>query len=312
MYKRGTPATVKYWEKLNPVTIRNKTDIYVRYSPPSGKTKEDETTAKPADLYSLEGTHTITKKAHALSQPVSMTFKGTVNGVTAVIGTDSFAEGTGYMSTSFAEINQIKTQPSQVNIILADGHTQASSSAIGQVHIKMGSYHSIAWLQITALPEGVNILLGDEWLCTNKAHLQFDRKVMVIQNPNRKHTIYTEVAKGKTTNTTIRPTKIPTALLSAMQVKKAQKQNLPMVLCMVTKAEKDKGTESHEGLDKLLQKYKDVFPEVLPGKEHRTHTRIQMPEVIPTVPGAKIPNRPMFRYSPGELKGDRKANKGTT
>ena len=47
----------------------------------------------------------------------------------------------------------------------------------------------------------------------------------------------------------------------------------------------------------LVYKYKDVFPVKLKGANE---VRADMPEVVPTVPGASIPNRPAYRYSPFE------------
>jgi len=47
----------------------------------------------------------------------------------------------------------------------------------------------------------------------------------------------------------------------------------------------------------LLQEYKDLYLQGLPDYEQLTHTR----SVVPLVPDAKVPVRPMRRYSPAEV-----------
>lgn len=52
-----------------------------------------------------------------------------------------------------------------------------------------------------------------------------------------------------------------------------------------------------ESLDRLLNKYDDVFKSELPGLPPER----DVPQVIQLEPGAKPANRPMYRYPPAEV-----------
>ena len=87
--------------------------------------------------------------------------------------------------------------------------------------------------------------------------------------------------------------------------------NLNMMLYALLKGEREEPSEVVENSDlqealaklpdsvqRLVRKFGGVYPKVL---QWASPPRPDMPEVIPTVPGCRPPNRPLFRYSPQQL-----------
>ena len=71
-----------------------------------------------------------------------------------------------------------------------------------------------------------------------------------------------------------------------------------VVTCEYPSLAKVKGNSIPElELKVLLQKHRELFKSSLPDVNTLPNTR----SVIPLVPDAHVPSRPMFRYSPAEL-----------
>ncbi|EPS59216.1 hypothetical protein M569_15593 [Genlisea aurea] len=182
--------------------------------------------------------------------------------------------------------------------------------------------------------EPYDVLLGDAWLLQQGARLLYDKKVMEILTPKRKFTVKTITAPSNPSYTKTTPDVIPgpSATLSYtedigtnrteqspipeaptlkgltyMQVKRAYRKQQPVILCFVQKEGEieepkpnpDLTEEEQAQLKDLLEEFKDIFGDKL---QVTAPVRHDMPEVIPIQPGARIPNRPLYRYSPVEQK----------
>jgi len=249
-----------------------------------------------------------------------MTFSGLVSGAAATVGLDSYAQGLGYIQPSFVQQHQLATVPiNRVKVLLGDGLAQSSATSACKVHIKLGSFTCIAWLLVMAIPPHLHVLLGDGFLRQHGAHLEYDRKALIISTPTRHHIIYTTEAKAEKAQQA-KPvlkdvsTSTP-VMLSAMQLKrffrKDKSKSKRVILCIVQPETVVTELPTHEPLSPkeshdlskipldvahLIRKFPDVFPVKL----NLPDLREDMPELIPLQPGAQPTNVPMYRYSPAE------------
>jgi len=247
-----------------------------------------------------------------------MTFSGLISGAAATVGLDSYAQGMGYIHPAFVQQHQLATVPvSRVQVLLGDGSAHTSATSACRVHVKLGSFSCLVWLLVMAIPSSLSVLLGDGFLRHFGAHLEYDRKALVISSKTRQHLIYTIEAKAdkayhKVPQPGMSQSSTP-VLLSAIQLKRVIKKGKfkGAVLCVVQQEGLISELPAHEPLspkDKhdyskldpaiaaLIRKYPDVFPVKLP----LPILRDDMPELCPLQPGAQHTNRPMFRYSPAE------------
>jgi hypothetical protein len=244
--------------------------------------------------------------------PITSIFHGIVSGAKALIGADSFCQGFGFISPIMVDrLNMVVTPINPMQVQLGDGISSQTADHACKVHIKLGSFSTTTWLIVMPLPSSLDLLLGDLWLVTNNVHLLFDRKCMVIWSNKRKHIWYT-VAEAENRKLHNRTPKYQSHILSAVQFRKqVVKKHLDPILCFISKespidpSSADPTTSDQHDLSKfpseiasLIRKYPAVFPTTL---IKPNPLRGDMPTVIDTIPTAKIPNKPLYRYNPVEL-----------
>jgi hypothetical protein len=257
----------------------------------------------------LQTTYGSNPEKYKFRRPeLSMTFKGQISGQSALIGTDSFAEGCGYITPEFVAEHRLHTRPCLEEVMLGDGSTKIQSTEECIVHLQLGTYACKVWLLVVPLPAPYQVLLGDTWLEEHGARLLYDKKCIEIRTKKRRFTIPTIHAEKQTSYTPTKPSKKDPRVLSAMQLRRAYHQGLPMVLCHIQKegsiqepenqnVDPDVQASHQEKLKEILNNFPDVFGDTL---HQDAPVRPDMPEVIPLIPGSKIPNRPLYRYSPIE------------
>ena len=95
-------------------------------------------------------------------------------------------------------------------------------------------------------------------------------------------------------------------MLTYLQAKRAFRKNYSTMLCFIQKepeqpeeftSDPEVGQDHLEKLHALKNKYPHLFGDAL---HQDAPVRPDMPEVIPITLGARIPNRPLYRYSPIE------------
>jgi hypothetical protein len=241
--------------------------------------------------------------------PLTATFSGYINGARATLGTDSSCQGLGFIHPTFVDANKITTVPiQQMHVQLGDGETQKSVTHACKVKIKLGSYNCNTWLLVLPIPANFDVLLGDHWLVTHNAQLLFNKRCLIIHTPTRKHTIYTQIEVQNRIYHNRTPS-FKTTVLSTLQFKKQISKGLNPILCFVSQeglvepASTTQLPKEHDlsklppKIAHLVQRYPTVFPISL---AQPNPLRDDMPTVIDTIPTAKIPNKPLYRYNPVE------------
>ena len=66
--------------------------------------------------------------------------------------------------------------------VFTDGHIT--------VHIKIQQYHSQIICLVAKLNDGVDLILGNDWLVQHKARMDFESKSCMFYNGRRKMTVY--------------------------------------------------------------------------------------------------------------------------
>ena len=190
-------------------------------------------------------------------------------------------------------------------------------------------------LVMASIVPGVHLILGDEWLTTHKAKLDYENLTMRFKIRGRVVAMPTisSATKGPTLSGSSEPaTAYSTAqlhsettthypILSAISARRALRKGATAFVVDVRKgtfadpptkhpspiigaldasatAIPSNGLVTQEELDAVLLKYKDIFAELPPGLPPDRGAR----HTIQLVPGAKPPCRPMYRLSPAELK----------
>ena len=215
-------------------------------------------------------------------------------------------------------------------IVLGD-NSRVPATDIAEITIKMGTYKSKVECLVVEKLAGYPLILGNPWLLDNNADMSFLRKQVVLQKPNgqqiclnaiQKKTTESEnylgllgeghLYKMGTYNSTVNllSTKKVVRMIKKDQLTDAflllvQEDNSLHEITDNSSAETvdiyaeliPGNTAPERELRDLLLQYEDIFKTELPGINSLKNMR----SVIPLVPDAVIPNRPMFRYSQGEL-----------
>jgi hypothetical protein len=248
----------KHWQNYPQKEVLGAVDLLLYVD--SKSTIAKETTPTPVVTYQLR------------SQKLSMSFDGKISGAKAMVGTDTFAEGPGYIHPSFVQQNRLHTRPCVAKVLLADGVTEVTCEEECLTHVHIGGYSSKAWLMVLPLPEPYDVILGDEWLRSHGARLLFDKQMMEVITPKRRYAIKTIHAPKPTSYT--RVSKSEPRLLNYSQVRRASNKGHQMILCFVQKEHKLSDVEgkdvndiSHPDLQQqhkshlqqLLDRYKGIF-----------------------------------------------------
>ena len=332
VYKKHMPVNLRHWPDRPCVMSRTMAPLYVLYDGTLdpvmlGKISCTDLT-HPVPL--LEPFPVAVPTAvpqevpsEVLQPPgLCMSFKGTVSGATATVGLDSWCQGFGFIQPSFIQRHGFSTTTiPPIQVKLGDGTSLASSSLACQVQIRLGAFSCLHWLLVMQVPSTADILLGDAFLRHHRAHLDYDRKALVITTLKRRFVIssveavQTRLSHNRTPSAPIFPSldpifPPPAPLLTAIQFNRARKKGGKVVFCLVQLEgeapveHQPLPTEQHDlsktnpAVTQLIRDFPDVFPISFTISELRD----DMPEVIPTDSTQKIPNRPMFRYSPTEDK----------
>ena len=274
---------------------------------------------------------------HLQDPSITMTFAGKISGAAATVGTDTFAGGPGYIHPTFVAANRLFTRPHAATVILGDGATEVQCTEECGVYLQLGAFTTKVWLLVLSVPEPFDVLLGDVWLRQHGVRLLYDKLMMEVITPKRRFTVKS-IHAPKTVSYTRKPppvvppvscenvshvpesnvlvsdapsTSEPPDLrrLNYHQLKRSSRKGHQLVLCVVScdgvvpvesspSVDHPDLTEAHKKeLQTILDDFSDVFGDVLTST---APVHPDMPEVIPIIPGSKIPNRPLYRYSPME------------
>jgi len=130
--------------------------LQAQFSPKPYKPRDDPTPSQPDPSQdpnsNVHPNPDPTPNPETLPKP-QMTFQGKVSGARALVGTDSFTSGIGFIHPSFVENNRLTTRPCNAQISLGDGQTQHNTTHECQVHLQLEPYHCKDWLVVFPIPE---------------------------------------------------------------------------------------------------------------------------------------------------------------
>ena len=216
----------KHWHTAVSEETKLGTDLYVF----TENTNPDPTLPEAEDIaiqYNLQ------------DKELTMTFDGKASGARAVIGTDTFAGGPGYIHPTFAQKIGCRTRPCNALVVMGDKST-AHCQEECLTHIKLGSFSSKAWLLKLPIPQPYDILLGDVWLKHHKVRILYDKKSLEILTPTRKFTVRSRNARNPVDYAPVHPrtseNHIPDVrILHFMDIKEAINTKQEMHLLFVKK-----------------------------------------------------------------------------
>lgn len=258
----------------------------------------------------LAAPHLTTCTNQPEQHTLSMLFVGLVDGMPAAILLDSGATHS-FIDTAVAQQLELQLESVQGSVTAASGHASPIQGCV-TASIQFKQHSSTASLLACSLTGQFQVVLGEDWLSANGAHLNYTKRQCTLQ------------ADGCVTHLTCKDNNsaVPSLnniLLSATQLKTAARHgaNIYVIQLQQTAPAATMAAQlnAHQvdaygqaaldqrALQELLEEYKDVFPEQLPSLQQG---RRSIPHTIPLEPGAKAPCRPMYRLSQPEMQELRK------
>ena len=230
---------------------------------------------------------------------LTMHFAGKAADVDANFLFDSGADDN-FVSKSFAQMHGISIEPSRTSVRLGNNQ-EAELAGEARVYVKLGAFHQAVRCSVTELLSGVDVILGDRFMKSQKVMLDYAKSACILRKGKRRITVSQKaLARDETLNEDTSNEKSP-KLLSALQVKRRLRKGNRVMLAVVSEVKPDQPltNQVEDWLKGLQTEFSDVFvdplPPGLPPERNYGHS-------IPTEPGHVPPFRPMYRLSPIEMR----------
>jgi hypothetical protein len=215
-----------------------------------------------------------------------MSFSGQVAHQDASVLMDSAASHC-FVSSSFAKTFGLKVKIGSNTLVLGNGDEVPTDRHI-KVHVKIQRYQSQIICLVAKLSEGIDLILGNNWLVQHKARLDFESKCCVLYKGRRKMTVHVNPMQCQSPN--------PHRFI-AMQFKRSIWMGATPFLVQLTAVGDDVVDIVAAPYATVLEEYADVFQPIptwlLPERE--------MAHTILLEPDGKPPFRMIYRLSPLEL-----------
>ena len=210
--------------------------------------------------------------------------QGHVNGTKARILIDSGAV-LNHISAEFCEKHNIKLQQESSHVgVMANKVEQKLCSTISDVKISIGPYTER--MRLVSNPQSHDVILGKKWCYNHKAKLDCETNEVTFCYKDRRLKIRA-----------VPP--IPMEEVSINSITKDFKIGCPMFTAILRESKDQSTNKQHPDIEKLLLKYKDVFPNELPDglppKRPQGDFRIELKE------DSKPVKRGLYRMSIAEL-----------
>lgn len=227
---------------------------------------------------------------------------------------DTGAKLTAVVSKAYCDRIGVTVRTAVTDIQLANG-VNAPCLGTAELKLKLHSQTFTVQAHVLELAEQFDLIIGEDFLLHTKAVLDYGAKTLTLHHKHKRVTLNCRDPMRDGCNAATKPVR-KKQLLNAAQVKRSTRKGERMFLFYVKPVE-----ASHTGADtpdrfdnavtttlqhkqqlvELLRRYAAVFPEKPVPFGEFAHKRPDPLEVVPLVPGAKVPLRPLFRYSPTEL-----------
>ncbi len=241
---------------------------------------------------------------------------------------DTGATGSGFVTQKFCEVNKVQQRTTKHTTVHLGDNSVVTSHKKAVIPIRVGIFHYMTeCLVLPDIPQ-YPIVLGMPWMQLHKVKIDLEALTVTLSKGNRSTTVglhSTSEPKGSTLATLSAaeskgdPVNWNPPIISPKKISKwakyKQLSEIYLVVISPTDSESDldeiakdfaqdldkavPGSSIHEQrMRLLLYENRHLFKKALPGLSHLPNQR----EVIPLIPNAFPPKRPMFRYSPLELK----------
>lgn len=223
--------------------------------------------------------------------------------------------------------------PKPAAVELGD-RSSATVDSTAVLPFRLGAYKAkLQAYVMSQIPEGFDLVLGDNWLRSNKVVLDYGRRALCVRQGRKVLVVkakagagphVTPVSASQAQQAHTQPeasAKTRHQVLSAMQFKKelrrAQQKGEPAFIAMVRAVGETRSDSpstdpaapqarpegaalmSEATVEAIKAEFADILVEELP--PGLPPDRGLGYDIIPTIPGAKPPNRPLYRMSPREL-----------
>ena len=295
----GTPPTAKFLPVCEPKDTQPTSDppatqpLIVRERPATKMPSEQPATQPPVCEHAATMDYC---EPIATENPTShtrlMEFRGKLGRCDGIVMLDSGATAN-FASASFIKKYHLKTTPvNGPSVRVADGTVYHCQEAITTAALKIGPYQEKVRFYVLPL-QGHDMILGRPWLQQHNPDIDWIQDTLTMNHMGHQIKLqanmdYTPRAHG---------------ILSAIQTIRAIEKGAECYLAVIrgidAEANPDTIRNAYAGeVDRLLEEFKDVFPEDLPSKPppHR-----DVDHKIELIPGSAPPSRPTYRMSYLEL-----------
>lgn len=207
---------------------------------------------------------------------------------------DSGSSGN-FVAESWVRQQDLKTIENPCRISLADGSFQDTNEKLPSSTLKIGAYETR--IEPIVAKISYDVILGRPWLNQNNPKIDWPSGTVTIKTHERTSTLNSKIDENE--NEIKKPSRIQIKTVNALQLKRLVEPQDELFLIRVTNIQNEVCVEDHssEAL-KIMNEYKDVFPEKLPKS---LPPKRSIDHEIKIEPGHSPPSRPTYRLSPLEM-----------
>jgi hypothetical protein len=245
----------------------------------------------------------------------TMQLLGSIQNHLARVLIDTGAEKHNYISAQFCVQHNIAVRKSKqtLNIAGIAGAVESTQSCCTAT-LKMQKLNTQLNFAVIDMPSAFDIILGDTWLKAMDATLDYKTKTCVVKGKGKRPIVlHMDTPEQASTQAHTLP-----AVLSYAQAKRFCKNDDVWHCLVIVKPAQSaedaavNATAVEQPTDPRVQRLQTEYPTVFTDHPPHGGSKLQLEyEVIPTEPGSAPVLRPMFRYSPLELRA-READQTST
>ena len=273
-------------------------DLHVYYDPPEQK----PISSIPIQSSTKTSEHlTLMSKCLVSGVETNINIGGPLPGILAI---DTLASRN-FIDRSFIQQLpvRIKKHPSWLsNVITLGDNTTRKSYGVVHIHIKIQSYTDTIWCEVFDLPADFSMILGQQWLDSNKCLIDYATKTCTLRSHNRRYTLQCGPQTSKANlSSNFSPTLQAMTALQAKRLFRKQSAILPeqcKLIVVRASTTEPSSQDDQPQIQELCQQYAQVFSSPPPGLPPQR----EIVHAINLLPGSSPPFKPIYRLSMKEKK----------